>query len=121
MAENTKIQWCDHTPQNLNQAAARCGVSPEEWQARRASGQRRCFQCKEWMHESKFAIDRSRNGGRASRCKPCVSIASTACRYGITHEQVIEMRSSPCEICGRRGKMEIRSLPQRRASARNLV
>ncbi len=59
------------------------------------------------MDESKFAVDRSRNGGRASRCKSCVSIASTACRYGITCEQVIEMRSSPCDICGRYGKMEI--------------
>lgn len=88
-------------------AAAKCGVSVEEWIDRREYGERRCFQCKKWKHKELFQIDRSRNGGMASRCKKCISLASTASRYGISIDEVKSLKSSSCEICGRFGKMEI--------------
>ena len=88
-------------------AASKCGVPVEEWLYRRSMGLRHCYRCREWKRRSEFQKDRSRQSGRASICKPCLSIATIACQYGITRDEVVQLRKDSCHICGRIGKMEI--------------
>jgi hypothetical protein len=85
-------------------AAKRCGLPVDEWLARRAAGQRRCYRCREWKPADEFSGDVSRNGGRASICKPCTSDATTASRYGLTIGELAAMREKQdgrCAICER--------------------
>ena len=82
-------------------AAKRCGVSVDVWRSRRLKGEKFCWDCREWKPFQVFRVDRSRGDGRASQCKPCNSIASTASRYGITKQEVLDLLAkNECEICG---------------------
>lgn len=85
------------------QAAARCGLSHEEWKRRRDSGQARCYVCKEWKSNLRFARDKSRPNGRASICNDCNNRRSTASRYGLTVEQMDALPGADgvCPICRR--------------------
>lgn len=88
------------------QAAARCGLPLAEWQRRRAAGQARCYVCKEWKPTGEFAGDKTRPNGRASICKLCGNLRSTASRYGLT---LAELRALPgadgaCPICESDGR-----------------
>jgi hypothetical protein len=90
-------------PGQAKQAAARCGLSVDEFHRRRAAGMARCYVCTEWKPVTDFAADSSRQTGRASICKPCNSRRSTASRYGLT---VTELDALPgatgiCPICTR--------------------
>lgn len=44
-------------------------------------------------------------------CKECCNMISlnrfVQRRYGVTHEEAVQLRQSPCEICGHKGKMVI--------------
>lgn len=84
----------------LKQAAARTGVTVNEWKALRARGLRWCFDCKAWRSGSMFGVDKSRASGSASLCDPCKVIASLASTYKITKARVRELKSRGCEICG---------------------
>lgn len=108
MAETSKIEWCDSIDLNATgrvlgaykTAAARTGCSVEEWMQRRTAGSRWCFRCRSWKERDAFTADVSRKGGRASTCKPCMSEASTASRYGLTPDELREFRKEHGEACG---------------------
>jgi hypothetical protein len=80
-------------------AAAKTGLSVQDWMAMRINGQGWCYRCRSWKPQKDFAIDKSRTYGHASICKPCCSTASTACRYGISRDRLQEIRASSCAIC----------------------
>jgi hypothetical protein len=90
-------------------AAAKSDCTLEEWYARRAAGERWCYRCKAWKPIAQFSMDRTRQGGRASICKPCNSKRSTRCRYGLSEEDLAAMEADgACPICERSGvPMEI--------------
>jgi hypothetical protein len=113
MADQTAIEWCEIGQLNpsatgrqlgaYKSAAVKCGCSLQEWIARRRQGLRFCFACRNWKQRATFTSDRSRAGGKAARCKPCLSDATTACRYGLSPKGLIEFRelhSNRCGICG---------------------
>lgn len=50
-------------------AAKLAGLSPEEYSARVASGQRWCTGHKAWHTENEFGSDKSRHDGRAATCR----------------------------------------------------
>lgn len=52
----------------LKIAAARTGLSLEEYQARIANGEKWCTGCKGWHKVSEFGIDRSRYDGLTAQC-----------------------------------------------------
>jgi hypothetical protein len=59
--------------------AAKCiGVPVEEYMARRAAGERRCCDCKDWHHESAFGKDKTGAEGYAHRCKAADSLRQQA-------------------------------------------
>lgn len=86
----------------LKSTAKKTGcASVEEWKAKRAAGLRWCFDCRQWRDIELFQKDSSRKGGLASRCKPCMSIASTACRRKVSKSFIRKIRSqNKCDICG---------------------
>lgn len=108
MAEETRIEWADHIDPNASGrvlgaykvAARRTGCTLEEWIAQRSKGRLWCFQCRSWKAHGAFVLDKSRRGGRASRCKPCISEASTAARHGMTIDQLKEFRDRHGNKCG---------------------
>lgn len=108
MAENTAIEWADHIDPNATGrvlgaykvAARRTGCDLAEWLRRRSAGEKWCFQCRTWKSGAIFALDRSRRGGRTSRCRPCTSAASTAARYGMTVDKLAAFRATHGERCG---------------------
>lgn len=109
MAEETGISWCDSTGRRLGaykSAAAKVGCGLEEWLHRRQSGESHCYRCRTWKPTEEFQVDRTRGSGRASICKPCISDASTASRYGLTPLELSAFRSkhgNKCGICERTG------------------
>lgn len=50
--------------------ARRAGMTLEEYQARRALGEKWCTRCKAWHPESEFGRDASRADGLAASCLP---------------------------------------------------
>lgn len=115
MAENSTIEWTDHIDPHAKgrvlgaykTAANRCGLPVEEWISRRMRGLQRCYRCGHWKPSDRFSQDRNRRGGRASICKPCLSTASTASRYGMTRQELIDFkedRGHRCEICDGPGR-----------------
>lgn len=108
MAEQSSIEWTDHIDLNATgrrlsaykSAAKKTGCGVDEWMQRRAAGEKWCFQCRAWKPGFGFAVDRSRRGGRTSRCRPCVSTASTASRYGMTVEGLAAFRATHGDRCG---------------------
>lgn len=94
---------------SLKGAATKIGVTFEEWEERRASGQLWCYCCRKWLDVRRFGADKSRSNGLSSACKECVSYKATACRYGITIDEARQLRSGveQCEICGRKCKLEV--------------
>lgn len=108
--KNTNIEWATHiNPKATGRllgayksAAKKCGCSLEDWISNRIAGLKWCFQCRTWKKARLFAIDPTRGGGQSSRCKPCVSHASKASKYGMTNGELTKwMASVPekCSIC----------------------
>lgn len=94
----------------LKCAARRCGLSLDEFTARRDAGLHRCYRCKEWKPSALFSADKSRRGGRASICKACGSQASTASRYRLTRQEFSEMQArqnGKCAICKLKRKLVV--------------
>lgn len=90
-------------------AATKIGVSFDEWERRRANGERWCYCCRQWLPIANFGVDRSRGLRVTSACKQCVSYKATASRYGITIEEARQLRAGTraCEICNRTRKLEV--------------
>jgi len=107
MGDVTKVDG--RTRGQLKQAAARTGVSVEEWENRRANGLHWCFRCRSWKEVSTFSKDINRSAGVSSQCKPCQSDASTASRYGLKFKifRAIKLASDSCPICGRAEKLVV--------------
>lgn len=53
----------------LRTAAARVGVSAEEYAARRGAGEKWCHGCRAWHSLAVFSLDRSRGDGRKATCR----------------------------------------------------
>ena len=90
-------------------AAAKVGVSVQEWRARRAAGERWCYCCRLWLPAGDFSADASRATQHASNCRKCQSFKSVATRYGVSLEEARRLRSGDgtCAICGRNQKLEV--------------
>ena len=90
-------------------AAAKTGLSVEEWRLKKEQGLSWCYCCKNWKALNLFSVDKSRGNKRAASCKSCSSHKSTACRYKISLEEAKELRSGnkKCEICERKQKLEV--------------
>lgn len=110
MSENTNIEWCDHIDPNptgrvlgaYKVAARKTGCTVDEWMENRRRGKKWCFGCRGWKAALNFTADRSRSGGLTSRCRPCMSEASTASRYGMSISDLREFRrkhENKCCIC----------------------
>lgn len=93
------------TEGQLKQAAARTGVTVEEWKRLKTQDIHWCFDCRKWKQRTQFHVDKSRASGLQSRCKPCISVASVACSYSIPKAQAQSIKNATkCPICGRVGK-----------------
>jgi len=57
-------------------AAAQTGVSVEEYERRRAAGERYCGGCSRWLSLELFMANRAGRDGRAGRCRPCHNSAN---------------------------------------------
>jgi len=93
----------------LKQAAARAGLTVDQWKAKRESGFHWCSGCKFWREESEFQKDKSRASGLQNYCRSCCKIKQIAARYKIPKAMVRELLSIiTCPICLRTGvKFEI--------------
>ena len=110
MAEDTHISWADESKSTGRKrgahksAALKADCTLEEWYARRAAGERRCYRCKTWKAVAGFSLDATRQGGRASICKPCNSLRSTRSRYRLSEEEFSRLQAvGACPICERSG------------------
>lgn len=91
-------------------AATKVGCTVEAWRARRAAGERWCCRCRTWAPLSEFAQDASRGAGTSSKCRPCASLDSKACKYGTTYTRLRDMAKAQdcrCLICGRQRKLVV--------------
>jgi hypothetical protein len=75
MSENTKIEWCDHTPLptgralgSLKTAASKIGVSFDEYIKLLRAGMKWCTACRMFHEVSRFAKDLHRGDGLSSIC-----------------------------------------------------
>lgn len=82
-------------------AAKKTGVSVDVWIAKQLSGQVWCYRCREWKEFAEVAKDKSRASGHQSICKPCMALACTASRYGMTRDGLLEFIKPGCAICGK--------------------
>jgi hypothetical protein len=74
MSTVTKIEWTDHTPLRTRAtAAARLGISLDEYDERRAAGEKWCGGCRAWQRRDEFGVDNSRGDGLAKWCKSYTS------------------------------------------------
>lgn len=64
-------------------AAAKLGISFDEYIERLERGQKHCIDCREWKDRGDFHPDKTRWDGVAARCKSCTSI-----RHVSSHEPV---------------------------------
>lgn len=98
-------------------AAARVGLSLEEYRAKRAASLRWCCGCKAWHPSGEFSTDLSRGDGLSRTCR------AWRCRNLVRHPEPVEKRRArrvvnmrvrrgvmphpsalPCAICGRTTK-----------------
>lgn len=70
MSQTSNIEWTDAT-WHVKTAAAKIGVSPEEYLALRRAGLKHCGRCRSWRALLEFISDKSRYDGLASTCSPC--------------------------------------------------
>lgn len=62
------------TLQQQLSSATRFGMSLPEYQAKIASGLKRCTKCKEWLPLSDYSNDASRGDGKSARCFVCIKV-----------------------------------------------
>lgn len=88
-------------------AAFKTGLSVHQWIAKYLNGEAWCYRCRTWKNQQGFTTDRSRPSGFASICRPCMSLASTASRYGLTRDQLTTLKTLNCAICNGDGPIVI--------------
>lgn len=96
-------------------AAARIGVSIDEYATNLAAGMKWCTGCKAWHAINHFPADRSRGDGRRSKClraergkprtdrDPQREKARKAVGYAVRTGKLQPADSQPCTDCGHRG------------------
>jgi 5-methylcytosine-specific restriction endonuclease McrA len=52
-------------------AAARLGISIEEYAQHLENGEKRCYRCQSWLPVASFGVDRTRGDQRKARCLSC--------------------------------------------------
>lgn len=104
-------------------AAARVGMSLQEYQERLSRGLKRCWKCKEWKHTDDFTIDCSRGDGLSSACYDCIRenksnpskkerrkmresglVWCCNCRHWFGAKEVRNGRCKPCRNAYARGR-----------------
>lgn len=50
-------------------AAARLGISPDEYEARLAAGEKWCWGCADWHQRERFGLNSNTGDGLQSRCR----------------------------------------------------
>lgn len=92
------------------QAAARTGLTVEEWRARRASGLRWCYHHRDWAAIDDFTRDKERPDGIANICRSCNGKRARRSRYRVSDDQLARLPGADgiCPICERPGmKLEL--------------
>lgn len=113
VAENSKIEWTDHTATGrqlgaYKSAAAKIGCSLVEWFERTSAGFLWCSDCRKWKPAGQFHVDVSRKRGRQQCCVDCASVRHRRSRYSLSRGELSALSSATCPICRRDGqKMEI--------------
>lgn len=114
MSDQISFDWFGSAPPGptgrvlgaYKSAAFKTGCSVDTWLANRLRGEAWCFGCRTWKGAAAFVADNSRPSGLSGRCKPCMSEASTASRYGMSIAGLREFRAHHqyrCGICGAGG------------------
>lgn len=90
------------------QAAAKIGLSHEEWSRLRAAGLRWCYECRQWKPITDFVSDASRGGRAASACRPCGNRKALRSTYQITEAELAALPGADgrCPICQRIGERQ---------------
>ena len=93
-------------------AAARIGLPLEQYEARRAAGEKWCTGCKAWHPATHFPVDRSRGDGVRAKCltaergrprgprDPAKERARRAVAYAVRKGTLPPPNSLPCTDCG---------------------
>lgn len=82
-------------------AARRSGLTPEEYEARRAAGLKRCVACREWRSIERFGNDATRGDGRSATCLDCGNERSRVTYRPVPLEE--RLRLGPPRIAARDG------------------
>ena len=65
---------------------------------------KQCNKCKEFKPFTEFHKHKTCKGGYMTYCRPCFNYQTLAGkhrkRYGLTPEQMTEMKKTGCELCG---------------------
>jgi hypothetical protein len=69
VSNDSAIEWTDAPLKVRKTAAARIGVTLDEYDQRRAAGEKWCTGCKQWHPHVDFNIDRSRGDGLGKWCR----------------------------------------------------
>ncbi len=98
-------------------AAKRAGVSVDAYKARIIAGEKYCWQCDSWKHNSVFGIDRSRGDGLSAKCVSCrrgpggkpknkltdiARQARNAVNDAVRHGRLSPVKKLPCMDCGKK-------------------
>lgn len=114
---------------NMKIAAARIGVDLEEYEHRRAAGEKWCTACKAWHKKSAFPRDRTRSDGRRARCltsdrgtprwprDPMHDAARVAVNREVAAGRLPRASDLPCEDCGYHGAERRREYDHHRGYA----
>lgn len=78
----------------IGRAAARIGVSREEWERRTLFGEKWCWRCRRWMHYTLFGVDRTRGDWTRADCRECCCKAS--------NERSVRRRGEPLKVADQR-------------------
>lgn len=86
-------------------AAAKCGITTEEYIIRTESGLKRCTKCKEWKAAELFGKDSTRYDGRSAHCLEC----------GRVKERKVMKGNKPSPMKGKQFSAEARANMGRKA------
>ncbi len=67
----------------IQEAARRCGLTIEEYNAHRQANRKWCHYCGYWKATDQFGKDRNRSDGLHAMCRPC-RVVYSAERYRAT-------------------------------------
>lgn len=80
--------------------ALRRRSSPGSPSTRDSQGRKLCIECESWQCEVQFCVSVKASDGRHQYCKTCMRNRKYVARYGVTYEQVAELRRRQGGRCG---------------------